>query len=167
MKINLVKEITFFSIILALAFTIFHLGFGLTNIRSESTININVHDTYFIIEKIELLPLFVLGLLYIGYFIKISLQKFRKKQTLLIFSMISLVLLLFYPSFLATLKTLSTESGTVIYPPLSGQAVEIKENIFTDYYSQFYYLYIALIFFSILTFYKLGRMSSQHSSINV
>lgn len=162
MRKRLIWEILFSLIAIITSLFVFHFAFGLTNFGTESVIDIDVYDTYFVIQKRELFPLFSLIFLYVSYFAKICIQKFKNRQSLWIFSIISLITILIYPSILSFVKSLSTEPGWVVYPPLSAEKVEIKENIFTRIYPKIYYSYIITTLFNAFVFFKLGRLYYKH-----
>ena len=164
MEKNLTKEILYFSSSIIIALIAFHFAFGLTNIQTESTLDINLHDTYFVIEKKEFLPLFCTMILYLFYLIKVCIQKFKNRVTLWIFSIISLIIILIFPTILGFVKSLATQPGWTIYPPLSGGKVEIKENIFSKIYPNLYFAFIALTMFGIFVFFKLGKLYKRYSS---
>jgi heme/copper-type cytochrome/quinol oxidase subunit 1 len=164
MRKTLITEILFFLTAIVTSLITFHFAFGFTSIETESVLDINVHDTYFVIEKRELFPLFSLLILYLFYFIKVCVQKFKNRQTLWIFSIISLTTILICPSILGFVKSLATEPGWTVYPPLSATKVEIKENMFSRIYPNLYFAYIALTMFGVFVFYKLGKLYKRHSS---
>ncbi|MFN7776961.1 hypothetical protein, partial [Flavobacterium sp.] len=107
----------------------FHFVFDLSNIKTESVIDINVHDTYFIVEKSEILPVFCITIIYLFYLIKVCFQKFENYLSLCILSIISLILILILPAIISFIKSLATQPGWTIYPPLSAKKVEFKENL--------------------------------------
>lgn len=164
MRKPLTIEILYFFITIVISLIVFHFAFGLTNIKTESVLDINIHDTYFVIEKMELLPLFCIIILYLFYFIKVCVQKFKNRQSLWIFSIISLVIILLCPSLLAYVKSVATQPGWTVYPPLSTKKVEVKENIFTIIYPNLYYTYITLTIFGVYVFFKLGQLYNRQSS---
>jgi heme/copper-type cytochrome/quinol oxidase subunit 1 len=164
MRKALITEILFFLTAIVTSLITFHFAFGFNSIETESVLDINVHDTYFVIEKRELFPMFSLLILYLFYFIKVCLQKFKNRQTLWIFSILSLTTILIWPGISAFVKSLATEPSWTVYPPLSARKVEIKENIFNRIYPDLYFAYIALTMFGVFVFYKLGKLYKRHNS---
>lgn len=164
MKKSLIIETLFFFTTVILGLVAFHILFNLTNLTTESDFVVNVHDTYFVIRKIEILPIFSLTILYIFYLIKVCYQKFEKYLTLWIFSILSLIKILILPTVIGFVKSLAREPGWTVYPPLSSEKVEIKENLFSIIYPMVYIAYIAITLFGFFVVYKLGKLYKRHSS---
>jgi hypothetical protein len=162
MRETLKKEILYFFILLAIPLLLFHYIFDLSNIKTENQLDFNVHDTYFIIFKLELLTVFILMFLYLVYSVRVLIQKFKNRITAWVFSIISIFLILIFPTVLSFVKSLSVEPGFTIYPPLSVQAqekVEVMENIFNTIYPVFYCIYILITIFGLFAIYRLGKLS--------
>lgn len=165
MKKQLTREFTYLFSSIIIVLIAFHFRFDLTNFKQESVLDINLHDTYFVIEKIELLSLFALIFLYIIYLIKVVIEKFKNNLTLWIYSIISLILIIIFPSLLSFVKSLAVEPGWIVYPPLSApeSQVEVKKNMFNTIYTILYYIYIIVTISGIVGVFKLGRVYKRHS----
>ena len=149
---------------------VFHFVFGLTNLKTESVLDINVHDTYFVIEKTEFLPLFSLICLFFIYLIRIIIQKFKNRLTLWIYSTINLILLITFPYILSFALSITVNSGWTVYPPLSAleSQNEVKESSLDLIYPVIYGVYIVLMFLAGLGIFKLGKLynGTAHNSGN-
>ncbi|GAA4042551.1 hypothetical protein GCM10022388_04310 [Flavobacterium chungnamense] len=157
MRKSLILEILYFLTTIVIGLITFHFAFDLTNIRTESVLDINIHDTYFVIEKTEFLPIYCLIILYFFYLAKVCFEKFENRQALWIFSIVSLLIILIWPTILGIVKSLAIQSGWTVYPPLSAGKVEIKENMFSRIYPNLYFAYIVMTIFGVFVFYKLGK----------
>ncbi|MFC4818472.1 hypothetical protein [Flavobacterium sp. GCM10023249] len=163
MKNKLKTEILYFFTAIVLTLITFHFVFGLTNFKTENSFDINIHDTYFIINKMDVLPYYSIACLHFFYAIRVMIQKGSYRLVSGIFIILNLILILIFPSILSFADSLSADSGTIIYPPLSAiSPVEIKENIFNTIYTVLYSIYIALVLFTAFGIYKLGK---SHQSI--
>lgn len=160
MKNNITKEIVYFTSSIFIALIVFHFAFGFTNVRTESMLDINIHDTYFVIEKKEFLPLFTLICLYFVYLIRIIIQKFKSRSTLWIYSSINLILLLIFPNILSFALSLTASSGWTVYPPLSAlkSQNELKENVLDLIFSIVYGVYTVIIVLAGFGIFKLGKL---------
>ncbi|MCZ8170069.1 MAG: hypothetical protein ACK5RV_04625 [Flavobacterium sp.] len=160
MKKRLLKEFLYFFTTIIIGLIAFHFAFNLSNLKTESVLDINVHDTYFVIEKKEILPIFCLSILYLFYLIKICFQKFKNQLSLSIFSIVSLIVILIFPTIIGFVKSLTTEPGWTVYPPLSSEKIEIKENLLSRIYLKIYSTYIALTLFGFYVFYISTRQKT-------
>ncbi len=160
MKKKLITEILYFFSSIIISFIVFHFTFSLTNLQTESVLDINIHDTYFVIQKIEFLPLFTLICLYVIYLIRVIIQRFKSRSTLWIYSIISLLLIIFFPNILSFVLSLSVGPGWTVNPPLSAlePQVEPKENVFDTIFSILYSSYIIIIFLGAFGIFKLGKL---------
>ena len=168
MKNNLKKEILYFLSSIFITLIVFHFVFGLTNLKTESVLDINVHDTYFVIEKTEFLPLFSLVCLFFIYLTRIIIQKFKNRLTLWIYSTINLILLITFPYILSFALSITVNSGWTVYPPLSAleSQNEVKESSLDLIFPVIYGVYIILMLLTGLGIFKLGKLynGTAHNS---
>ncbi|MCL9805494.1 hypothetical protein NAT51_08170 [Flavobacterium amniphilum] len=167
MREALKKEMLYLLILMAISLLLFHYMFDLGNIKTENKSVFNVHDTYFVIFKLELLIVFILMFLYLIYSVRVLIQKFKNRVTVGIFSIISVFLILIFPTLLAFTKSLSVEPGITIYPPLSvppQEKVEVMENIFNTIYPVLYCIYAFITVFGLFGIYKLGKHSRKQDT---
>ncbi len=163
MKNSYTVEIIYFFTALLISVVAFHFLFNLTNIGTESVVDVYIQDTNSVIEKKELLPIFCLVIVYLVYLSRVFYQKFKNRQTLRILSSVSLILILVWPTILSFVKIYAVEPGWVVYPPLSAGKVEIEENNYNKLYPIIYFTFFITTILGIFCFYKLGRLHKQVS----
>jgi len=125
--------------------------FGVDGLKSDSLTDINVHDTYYVIESIHLfIPLVILVFFGI-YLIRVLCCNFKNLTVNLIFIISDLALILVFTFIISLLNSMREIPGTIEYPPLSG-----IENITYDgnVWNNFYYalLSVQLILLLLLAF---------------
>lgn len=165
MKNKLKTEILYFLTAIVLTLIAFHFVFGLTNFKTENSFDINIHDTYFVINKMDVLPYFSIACLYFFYAIRVMIQNDGNLIVTCIFIILNLILILISPPILSFVDSLSVDPGTTLYPPLSAvPPVEIEENIFNTIYPFLYSIYITLVLFTAFGIYKFGKSYQNPSS---
>ncbi|MBT8180511.1 MAG: hypothetical protein KJO53_02870 [Eudoraea sp.] len=78
------KEFFWFIGTIGLALIITLVLFGLDGFNPDSTFDINIHDTYFVIANIQMVPLIMIFTFFIIYFIRTIIQRFKNITTNLI-----------------------------------------------------------------------------------
>lgn len=136
--------------------------FGIDGLKTDSTLDINIHDTYFVIANFHFILL--LGVLvFFGIFLVRTLRRNFKNLTanlILMISTILLILVLIGIDSILDALIRQTTSWT-IYPPLSAGEVEPdfepKENNLGILSSVLFFIQIFLLIFLAFCGYKTGR----------
>lgn len=149
------KEI--YWLVLTIAFTIILnlIIFGPSGFKSESTINVNIHDTYYVIANhhfIILLAVFTLFAVYLG---RTLFQNFRNSTVNLILIITTIILSFVVIEVKSILDHLIQQtSGWTIYPPLSaGESEHPGENISTNLEVFSYIIFVIQVLLLILLAY--------------
>ncbi|MGS2727903.1 hypothetical protein ACU8DI_14935 [Psychroserpens sp. BH13MA-6] len=128
--------------------------FGIDGLKSDSTLDINIHDTYFVIANFHFILL--LGVLvFFGIYLVRTLRRNFKNLTANLILMISTILLILILNGISTIvdNLIQQTSGWTIYPPLSAEQaieqiekeIEQKENNFGILSSVLFYTQIILL----------------------
>ena len=139
--------------------------FGIDGLKSDSTLDINVHDTYFVIANFHFILL--LGVLvFFGIYLIRTLRRNFKNLTANLILMISTILFIIILNGISTIveNFIQQTSGWTIYPPLSAgngieqfeQEIEPKENNFGILSSVLFYTQILLLIFLAYCGFKTG-----------
>ncbi|MCB0745061.1 MAG: hypothetical protein KDC67_14225, partial [Ignavibacteriae bacterium] len=128
----------------------------------DSTLDINVHDTYFVIANFHFILL--LGVLvFFGIYLIRTLRRNFKNLTANLILMISTILLVIILNGISAIveNFIQQTSGWTIYPPLSAgevieQKIETKENNFEILSSVLFYTQILLLIFLAFCGFKTG-----------
>ena len=144
--------------------------FGIDGLKSDSTLDINVHDTYFVIANFYFILL--LGVLvFFGVYLIRTLRGNFKNLTANLILMISTILLIIILNGISTIveNFIQQTSGWTIYPPLSAgdgmeqieQEIEPKENDYGILSSVLFYTQILLLIFLTYCGFKTGLNYKQ------
>lgn len=134
----------------------------------KSTIDINIHDTYFIIESVNILFLIIALLFFIVYSIRIVISRLKNITIngMFLFSNILMIIVMFY--IIKVSRALIVEVGWTIYPPLSAN-IPIHEdnsmkNILYTFIGIQIFLVITLIFVAAKTVINIKRKRLSKNS---
>jgi hypothetical protein len=118
MKI-LKKEIIWIIILLIISYLIWHpyLPFNFSDFTATTVINI--HDTYLVIESVNILIIITGLVFYFSYLLRMIFTKFKIIQINSIFLLSNLYIIILTSSFIQFVKMIMIVPGTTIYPPLS------------------------------------------------
>lgn len=102
--------------------------FGFEGFAKNSTLDVNIHDTYFVIENKHIIITLTLLLLFIVYTVRALAKKFKNQVINVILILLTLALILLINSFAFLIEQLvqATTSWT-IYPPLSQLESEAQQ----------------------------------------
>jgi len=161
-----VKEIIWFLGTCIIAYLIFDPG--LTFNFQDSNIDINIHDTYFVISSLHVLILFIITLGFIVYLLRMLSYKFKNLTVNIIFLIISSLKILCFYSILKMVRAFIEMAGTTVYPPLSGPNIVHANNKFEPLYNTLLFIEVILIIFEIFVVYKIitiYRKKQQENNI--
>ncbi len=139
MKNKYITEILWFClpILMALVFLKF-------DISEESTFDINIHDTYYVMRSIDLFYTLSISLGCIIMLIRAIVSGFKNNFKNINFLIYAFAFILIWTFFISIHNMMSTRGGWTIYPPLSGvpdNMIEIEDKSFLI---DSFYLYIIL-----------------------
>ncbi|MET0944255.1 MAG: hypothetical protein ABWY22_02485 [Flavobacterium sp.] len=137
------KEVIWVIVLFIISYLIYnpHLIF-----TSESTtIDINIHDTYFVIESSNILILITVFVFYFTYLMRMLFARFKNAviNYIFLFSNILIILVILY--IIQAVKMIMILPGTTIYPPLSSPPQLHQGNGLERYYHFFIKLEIGFI----------------------
>lgn len=141
--------------------------FGTDGFKSDSNVDINIHDTYFVIANIHFVLLFSVLILFGVYLFRTLKRNFKNltANLILMISTILLILVLIGIDSIVDALIRQTSSWT-IYPPLSaGQSIpeiEPKENNLEILSSALFLIQIISLIFLTYCGFKTGRNYKQN-----
>lgn len=101
--------------------------FGSDGLPSESTFNINIHDTYLVIDHLLLILLLSVFIFFNLYLVRVLLQKFKNTTTNLIFLISNVLLILIFTKILLIIHSISN-IPSVIASTNAGDEIILQEN---------------------------------------
>lgn len=134
--------------LLIISYLLWHpyLPFNLSDFTS--TIDVNIHDTYFVIESVNTLIIIIGFIFYFSYLLRMIFTKFKIILINSIFLLSNLYMIILMSSFIQFIKMIMIVPGTTIYPPLSSEPKIHQGNGFENLY--IFSLCLLIVF--ILTF---------------
>ncbi|WP_163409669.1 hypothetical protein [Flavobacterium ajazii] len=125
MKI-LKKEIIWPVALLIISYLIYNPDLSF-NSNNKSTIDINIHDTYFVIESLNILFLIIAVLFFIVYLVRTIASRLKNNiiNGMFLFSNILMIIVVAY--IIKITRLLIVEAGWTIYPPPSAN-IQIHED---------------------------------------
>ncbi|TBV24755.1 hypothetical protein DMZ43_14725 [Meridianimaribacter sp. CL38] len=99
--------------------------FGFEGLTNNSTLNLNIHDTYLVIENTQFI-LFCSYIIFFGvYLVRVLRRKFNNLVANLILMISTILLVLVLMELISILELLNQQSSSwTVYPPLSDQEIE-------------------------------------------
>ncbi len=156
------KEIYFLFGTITLILILNLLLYGIDGFKSDAVIDINVHDTYYVISNFEFILMLGVGVFFGVYLIRVLINKFKNLTANLVL-MISIILLSLVITGISSMLDafIKQTSGWTIYPPLSAQDIErdiqpIESNLDLLASVLFYTKIILLVFLAYCGF-KTGK----------
>lgn len=156
------KEIFWILGITAVILSIYILTFGIQGFKGSTTLDINVHDTYFLISNFHFIVLLSIISFFIIYFIRALKWRF-KNLTVNVVLMISIILLIIVltETYSFIDNVVQENSGWTIYPPLSASDIKVEDKVEVKsfYNSSIIVLCLQTFLLLFLTFlgFKIGR----------
>ncbi|MEE1898403.1 hypothetical protein V1389_08655 [Flavobacterium rakeshii] len=125
----------------------------------DSTIDINVHDTYFVIDRFSLILLLIVVPGFLIYGIRTLINKFRDKFINIVFILFTVLVALLWIEAIIINDKLSSSGGWTLYPPLSAQPqkIEHEEYYFIANHTIMITIEVILISIALFTAYKTGK----------
>lgn len=142
------KEIIWIIVLLIISYLIWHPNLPFNFSDFTSTIDINVHDTYFVVESANILILIIGIVFYFTYLIRMLLKRLKNLIINGIFLLSNLLMIIIVTSCIMIVKMIMILPGTTIYPPLSSQPQVHQGNGFENLY--LFFLSVLIVY--ILTF---------------
>src|SRR5690606_7622679 len=126
---------------------------------TDSTIDINVGDTYFVMDRISLIFLFIAIPGFLIYGIRTLINKFRDKFINIVFILFTILVALLWIEAIIINDKLSSSGGWTLYPPLSAQPqkIEHEEYYFIANHKIMVTTEVILIVIALFTAYKTGK----------
>ncbi|MUV02960.1 hypothetical protein GN157_04485 [Flavobacterium rakeshii] len=125
----------------------------------DPTIDINVHDTYFVIDHFPLILLLIVMPGFLIYGIRTLINKFRDKFINIVFILFTVLIALLWIEAIIINDKLSSSGGWTLYPPLSAQPqkIEHEEYYFIANHTIMITIEVILILIALFTAYKTGK----------
>ena len=136
--------------------------FGIDGLKTDSTLDINIHDTYFVIANFHFILLLTVLVFFGIYFVRTMRSKFKNLTANLILMISTILLILVLIGIDSILDTLIRQTTSwTIYPPLSAGEIEPetepKENNLGIISSVIFFVQIFLLIFLAYSGFKTGR----------
>ena len=167
----MIKKETFWLVgTIILVFILHILIFGIGGLKYDSTLDINIHDTYFVITHFHIILL--LGVLvFFGIYLIRALGKNFKNLTANLILMISTILMIIILNEISAIveSFIQQTSGWTVYPPMSAgegieeiaqeieQEIKVEENNFGILSSVLFYTQVLLLIFLAYCGFKTGQ----------
>lgn len=104
------------------------LVFGIGELKAESVLDINIHDTYFVIANSHFILLFGVLIFFTVYLLRMLRRKFKNLTANLIFMISNILLSLIIVQIISVVNSVSEFPSTTGYPSLSGETVKQVGN---------------------------------------
>lgn len=143
---TLKKEIIWAVILLIISYLIYNPDLSF-NSNNKSTIDVNIHDTYFVIESLNILFLIIAVLFFIVYSVRMIVSRLKNSiiNGMFLFSNILMIIVVAY--IIQITRLLIVEAGWTIYPPLSAN-IQIHED---NSMKNIFYIGICIQIFLVIT----------------
>ncbi|MBY8961338.1 hypothetical protein KJK34_01085 [Flavobacterium sp. D11R37] len=151
MRNKYVAEVLWFC--LPLLMTIVFLKF---DISEESTVDINVHDSYFVIKNIDILYTGAIFLGFIIMLIRVIISGFKNNLRNVNFLIYASAFILLWAWFISLNDMLNTQASWTVHPPLSRMPNKIEYKPFFIDSSYLYFILGTIVLLTIFTGYKTG-----------
>lgn len=141
--------------------------FGTDEFKSDSTLDLNIHDTYFVITNVHFVLLFSV-LIFFGVYLFRTLKRNFKNLTANLILMISIILLILVLIGIDSIvdALIQQTSSWTIYPPLSAgenkTEIQPKESNFEILANVLFLIQILLLIFLTYCGFKTGRNYKQN-----
>ncbi len=143
--------------------------FGIEGLKDNSTVDFNVHDTYFVIANIHVILLVAVSIIFLVYLIRVLSRRFRNLTANLILMISTILLILVSLGISSIIESLMEDTtGWTIYAPVGTEAAssesELANNNLT-FLSQFlFYSQLALLIFLMYCGYRSNRSYQRISN---
>ena len=124
---RLTKEIIWPLVLLIISYLIYDSNLQFFNSKEKSTIDINIYDTYFIIESVNILFLIISLLFFIVYSIRIVISRLKNITINGMFLFSNLLMIIVMSYMINISSVLIADAGWTIYPPPSSN-IQIHED---------------------------------------
>jgi len=121
------KEIIWPIVLIIISYLTYDPYLQFLNSKGKSTIDINIHDTYFVIESLNILFLITALLFFIVYSIRIVISRFKNITINGMFLFSNLLMIIVMSYIIKISRLLIVEAGWTIYPPPSAN-IQIHED---------------------------------------
>jgi heme/copper-type cytochrome/quinol oxidase subunit 1 len=152
------KEIIWFLLIVTLC--------ALLYTKEDATIDINIHDTYYVIDHFTFVLNIFISAGFVIYAIRALAGKFQNNVVNSLFIIFTILLLFVLTQVIIINEHLSMSQGWTIHPPLSAQTQQINnsegEYLITPVYLSF--IQIVIIIIALYTSYRIGKNISKKSN---
>lgn len=159
------KELIFLLMLIVSLLVLPMYSIGWEALHPESQIDVNIHDTYFIIPTLPAICVYIVFIIFSIYLFRALLQKFRNKIANLILIVSTMTLILIF-TFLICLFRLweSTSSG---YSSSTEGIATTQGNVWNFGFWMGLGIQLALIIVLAVTAYKTGRLFGQSQKDSV
>ena len=151
MRNKYVAEVLWFCLPLLMTITLLKF-----EISEESTIDINIHDSYFVIKNIDILYTGAIFLGFIIMLIRVLISGFKNNLRNVNFLIYASAFILLWAWFISLNDMLNTQESWPVHPPLSGMPNKIEYKPFFIDSSYLYIILGTIVLLTIFTGYKTG-----------
>lgn len=145
-----IKEIIWLIIILLPTFFLY---------TQEDTINIDIYDTYYVMDRLTFIAVIFTLLGFLVYGIRSLTYKFRDNFINIVFLIFTVIVALLWIEIIIINDKLSSSGGWTLYPPLSAQPqkIEHEEYYFIAKEPIMLIIEAAIISIALYTTYRIGK----------
>lgn len=156
------KEVIFSIVVVLIAYLFYNPKLIWTN--ENSTYDINIHDTYFVIESKYILLLTIFTFLFLAYLIKSLYYKFKNTLVNCYFLIANLLFIISMSYIIFFVDSIIQYQGETIYPPLSAESVTHKGNGFENLFYILIAFQLLLVSLEIFTARKTAILYKRQST---
>lgn len=113
--------------------------------KKDTAVDINIHDTYFVIESTTILILTIIFIFFSTYLVRMIMTRFKIIAINAIFLLSNLLMIILIAQVIQIIKNFAIKSGITIYAPFSAQPQIHRDNAFETLFYFFVILEIIVV----------------------
>jgi hypothetical protein len=131
--------------------------------QEDTTVDINIYDTYFVIESTNVLILTIIFIFFCTYLVRMMSTRFKIITINSIFLLSNLLMIILIAQVIQIIKMFTIKSGITIYPPLSAPPQRHQDNVFETLF--YFFIILEIIVVGIFIFSSLKTVATLNRKI--